>query len=72
MTGVLSQRGLNRATLARQHLLERAPLPARTSRSTVNCVVTVLRVQVSLRATVAHDPWKVGFSFARKARTAFP
>jgi hypothetical protein len=28
MTGVLSQRGLNRATLARQYLLERAPAPA--------------------------------------------
>ena len=28
MTEVLSQRGLNRATLARQHLLERAPAPA--------------------------------------------
>jgi hypothetical protein len=28
VTEVLSQRGLNRATLARQHLLERAPAPA--------------------------------------------
>ncbi len=28
MTDVLSQRGLNRATLARQYLLERAPVPA--------------------------------------------
>ena len=28
MTEVLSQRGLNRATLARQHLLERAPARA--------------------------------------------
>ena len=28
MTGVLSQRGLNRATLARQYLLERVPAPA--------------------------------------------
>ncbi|KAB8181718.1 winged helix DNA-binding domain-containing protein [Microbispora catharanthi] len=28
MTDVLSRRGLNRATLARQHLLERAPTPA--------------------------------------------
>ncbi|HEX9042825.1 MAG TPA: winged helix DNA-binding domain-containing protein [Trebonia sp.] len=27
MTGLLSQRGLNRATLARQYLLERAPVP---------------------------------------------
>jgi hypothetical protein len=28
VTEVLSQRGLNRATLARQHLLERAPAAA--------------------------------------------
>jgi hypothetical protein len=28
MTKVLSQRGLNRATLARQYLLERAPIRA--------------------------------------------
>ena len=28
MTDVLSQRALNRATLARQYLLERAPAPA--------------------------------------------